>query len=126
MTIPPSDAPFIGWEWDVVHDADLNDALPQLLFNGVAINLTGCTVNLHVRPTYAYATPIVILTGPSSSIVVDDAPTGLVSVYVPKATVDDWPIGAWQFFLRVVETSSSKVFEVARGPFRIHSGNIAP
>jgi hypothetical protein len=124
MTAPPTDAPWIGWDWDIVHDADLNESLPPLFFNGEPINLTGCVVQLQVRPTWAYATPIAILTSPAN-ITINDAPNGLVTVYSPKATVDDWPLGEWQFFMRVTD-AGGKIAEVARGPFRIHPGNIAP
>lgn len=120
MTVP-TDAPFIGWDWDIVHDADLNEMLPPLFFNGEPIDLTGATINLYVRPTYDYDDSIVILTSPTN-ITIDDAPNGLATVYVAKATVDDWPTGEWQFFLTV--TIAGKVAEVARGPFRIHAGDI--
>jgi len=124
MTFFPTDAPFIGWDWDVVHDADLNEALPPLYFNGEPIDLTGCTVDLHIRPTWAYANPIAIVTT-STGITIDNAAEGLVTVRVDKATVDDWPLGEWRFFMRVVD-SAGRIAEVARGPFRIHPGNITP
>jgi hypothetical protein len=122
VTIPPTDAPFIGWDWDVVHDADLNEALPPLFYNGEPINLTGCSVDLHIRPRWAYDDPIAIITSPTG-IKIDDAAQGLVTVYVAKTTVDDWPLGEWQFFMRVI--GGGRIAEVARGPFRIHPGNIA-
>lgn len=121
--IPPTDAPWIGWDWDVVHDADLNESLPPLFFNGEPIDLTGCTVDLHIRPTWGYADPIAIVTT-STGITIDNAAQGLVTVRVAKTTVDDWPLGEWEFFLRVLD--GAHIAEVARGPFRIHPGNIAP
>lgn len=124
MTVP-TDAPFVGWDWDIVHDADMNEALPPLFYDGAPIDLTGCTISLQIRPSYAYATPIAILTSPTNITINSPATDGLVTVYVPKATVDDWPLGEWDFFLRVTD-GAGKIAEVARGPFRIHPGNIAP
>jgi hypothetical protein len=122
MALPPTDAPFIGWDWDVVHDADLNDELPPLRFNGAVIDLTGCTITLYIRPSYDFTTAIAILVSPTN-ITIDDADDGLVTVFVAKATVDNWPVGEWQFFLTVTD-GTGKIAEVARGPFRIHAGDI--
>lgn len=117
--LPPSDAPFIGWDWDVVHDADLNDALPPLWYNGAPINLTGCGLAVFIRPTLDNTAYIAVLD--STHITINDAPNGLVTVFVPQATVESWPIGEWEFFMRV--TDGTKFAEVARGPFRVHAGN---
>jgi hypothetical protein len=124
MTLPPTDAPFIGWDWDVVHDADMNDSLPPLYYNGEPIDLTGCTISLYVRPTYDYEDPIVLMFSPDN-ITIDDATNGLVTVYAPKSNVDNWPVGEWRFFLTVTD-GDGNIAEVARGPFRVHAGNIAP
>ena len=119
----PTDAPFIGWDWYVVHDADLNEALPPLYYNGAPINLTGCTIALNVRPRYAHEDPIVTLTSPAGGITIDDAAAGLVTVYAAKLNVDGWPVGSWEFFMTVTD-GSGKIAEVARGPFFVHPGNV--
>jgi hypothetical protein len=122
-TMVETDAPFIGWDWDIVHDADLRQSIGPLYYNGNPINLTGCSLDLHIRPTWGYSPPIAILTSPTN-ITIDDALLALVTVAVPKTTVDDWPLGEWEFFMRVID-GTGKIYEVARGPFRIHPGNIA-
>jgi len=125
MTVPPSDAPWIGWDWDVVHDADLNEMLPPLHFNGAPVNLTGCTIQLHIRPSWGHATPIAILATGTGEITINDGPLGLCTVFAAKTVVGAWPLGEWQFFLRVID-GPGKIAEVARGPFNIHPGNVTP
>lgn len=122
MSMVPTDAPFIGWDWDIVSDADMNDALPPLYYNGAAINLTGCTVEVYIRPSYGYDVPIAVLTSSGGHITIDNAALGLVTVFRAQATVETWPIGHWQFFV-VVTDGAGKRAEVARGPFNIHAGD---
>jgi hypothetical protein len=119
----PTDAPFIGWDWDIVRDADLNEFLPPLFYNGAAMNLSGCSVAIYIRPTYEYDTPIAVLTTPpGTSIDIDDAANGLVSVFRSHELVEAWPVGDWRFMVVVTDANGRKA-EVARGPFRIHSGD---
>jgi hypothetical protein len=119
----PTDAPYIGWDWDVVQDADMNDAMPPLRYNGAVIDLTGCDIEIYIRPTYDFDDPIDILTT-AVEITIDNAALGLASAFVAQAFVAAWPVGEWQFFLRVIDGVGT-IAEVARGPFRVHAGNIA-
>jgi hypothetical protein len=116
-------APFAGWAWHIVHDADLNDPLPQFQNkDGTPYNLTGKTVEIYIRPTYGHETLLRKLTSAAGAgVTVNDAVNGLCTAHLARSEIQtDIPVGEWNFFITV--NNAGAFSEFARGPFIVHPG----
>ena len=87
--------------------------------DGVAINLSGCTVRMQVRYTYDTATTILSLssTGVSPAITITNA-TGKITVVIPAATTASLEEGPAVYDLEVV-MSNTEVVRLIQGQFII-------
>lgn len=114
----------------ISRDQDWNQ--PFWLVDGTRpFDLTGCTVELFIRPTFDHATQIRKLTtaGGSPEIVVDDADKGAAHILVTAANVTSAipvsPNAGWAQFLRVT-TGSGTIIEWWRGPLHVLAGKVTP
>lgn len=90
-------------------------------------DLTDCTVEMHVRPTFDHATLIKLLSSDTGEIVIDDATHGEISIVLPRAdVVSDIPVSVnegWSHFLRVIDAANAEV-EWFRGPLIVRAGKL--
>lgn len=114
----------------ISRDQDWNQ--PFWLVDGTrAFDLTSCTLELYIRPTFDHATQIRKLTsaGGSPEIIVDDAPKGAAHILVTAANVTSAlpvsPSQGWAQFLRVVKASGT-IIEWWRGPLIVRAGKVTP
>ena len=121
----PQYAPLNLLDIDISQDADWWDGFQILEAEGDPLDLGGKTLELYIRPKWAHATLLKKLSSAGGAgIVIDDASQGMASFFLDRATIlADLPIGEWQQFL--VLTESSIQTEIWRGQIRIHPGSIA-
>lgn len=115
--------PFCQWDFTVTHTSDWWDPLPQLKnSDGTPLDLTATVVQIFVRVRYGHETLIAFLTSVGDAgITIDDAEEGLATVHVDQADVADFPVGQWEWFMRLVHVSGIR--EVARGQFYVLPGD---
>lgn len=114
---------------DIYKSEEWVDAVPQFVDqNGDPFDLSGITLNLYIRPTFDYSTPIAHLTNESGGeLIVESASEGLLVIDVERSVVDDWPVGSWFNFLNMhfIDPDLGPMIKtVWRGPCNIHAGRV--
>ena len=110
----------------ISRDQDWNQSF--FLVDGTrARDLTDCTVEMHIRPTFDHATLIKLLSSDTGEIIIDDAVHGAISIDMPRAdVVTDVPVSintGWSYFLRVIGVDDAEV-EWFRGPLIVQAGKL--
>jgi hypothetical protein len=86
---------------------------------------TSPVLEFYIRPRFDHLSLIKKLTV-GSGIVLDDAATGKITLYLPQATVatdllvPKYPAQQWDYFFNLL--GSGTVTELFRGPFVVHAG----
>ena len=130
MTAYFSQPPHTIVQFDIVRDADWNDALPPLKTGGAAMDLTGMALEMHIRPTDDHSVLLARLVSEGAGgIIIDDAANGLATIYVERPDVIDlFPVGEWQQFMLLREPTGDQdgfaYREIWRGPLIVHAGKI--
>lgn len=108
----------------ITRDADWHDSGLVLKDpDRVAISLSGATLQLYIRPTYDFASPIKVLTSGGDGINILDAASGFWEINVSRETViAELPVGVWEQFL--VLTKSGYRTEIWRGPLTVYPSKI--
>ena len=113
--------------FEIVAGTDWNDAaqlVEPVLSGGAAIDqaidLTGTRQRLEIRPTYDYPRlihPTASVDTGSGGILIEDAPTALVQIFVPGGVTALWPRGEWVFTWTLLKAGEAR--PVLRGTFVI-------
>lgn len=109
-------APSSAVYFQICHGADWNDCA-QLRELGVPINLTGCGIELVIRPTYEDPIRLASLTSGAGDILFDDPLTGKFQIYWEVGKVNLLPAGRWVHVMRLTKAGEDR--EICRGPFEI-------
>jgi hypothetical protein len=123
-------APLTRGQIYVSHGGDWDDPIPQIMNGAEPLPLTNCDIELFVRPVLDHSTLIALVSVANGKIKITDAAEGLAEFDVRQADVESYPVGEWEFFLRlkIPDPGPAEWFikELCRGPFIVLPGNDAP
>lgn len=117
-------------DWFVALDADWIEALPQIREGEDPKDLTGCELEMFIRPAYDSTVLIKFLSSATGEIVITDANEGEASMHVSRPTlIADIPVGKWHWFWLLKQPDMSGylpwlITELMRGEFNAHPGRI--
>lgn len=124
----------LGEPLDITISRDQHWNQPHWLVDGTRpFNLTDCTVELWIRPTFNHATLIRTLSSDEDAddgggeIIIDSATKGAFHILVPRATIvaniPISPLAGWAQFLKVI-TGSGDEIEWWRGRLDVKAGSL--
>lgn len=91
-------------DFDVFRESDWNDSFQLTEVDDLTtpVDLTDAILELNIRPSFAFATPLIFLTSVGDAgIIIDADPTlGIFSILVPRPTLRPlMPVGLWKHHL---------------------------
>lgn len=127
-------ATLVGETMDIVISRDQDWNQPHWLVEGTRpFNLTGCTVELWIRPTFNHATLIRCLSSDEDAddgggeIIIDDATKGAFHIAATRsivvANIPISPLAGWAQFLRVITGAAAEI-EWWRGRLDVRAGSL--
>lgn len=118
-------APFTHARSDIAVTEDWKSPLPTFLSaDGAPYDLTGCAIEIYVRPVYNHDTLIAYLSTAGGEIQIDDAAAGYASMNMSRVNVIAiFPIGKWEHFCVLTDVDGN-IIEVFRDDFHVHAGRI--